>query len=224
VTIGDDQTALFETPEVANMILISGKDSIADILCTALDSIGRAYCRVDELDSHDAWRLRATTIIAVEELPRVAAPAPATGRGLRDVISAANAPGVRDVIIVTSRPDDDAELRAVRRSGIPYTILRPSPIFEWAASPGARVLVARELSSAPASAVSSERVVEAVVGTLDGGTCGRTLDVAPPPGTTWADLLASAGAMPKPVARWRARVGRWLGARTLDVAGASATA
>ena len=74
------------------MILITGNDPIVDGLCSALDSLGRPYCRVDKLDANHAWELRATTVILVEPLPRVAATASASERGLREFISTANAP------------------------------------------------------------------------------------------------------------------------------------
>jgi hypothetical protein len=198
------------------MILITGNDSIVDTLCTALDSLGSPYRRVDQLDAGHAWELRATTIVLVEPLPRRAGTASASDRGLREIISAANAPGVRSVIIVTPRPDADAELRAVRRSGIPYTILRPLPVVERARAPERPILVPRELAGAPATAVTVDMIVDAVVEVIDGRACGQTLEVAPPPAMTWSELLTRAGATPKPVARWRARVGRWFGAHTLD--------
>jgi uncharacterized protein YbjT (DUF2867 family) len=160
----------------------------------------------------------------VESLPRVATTASeraASRRGLREIIAAANAPGVRSAIIVTPRPDDDAELRAVRRSGIPYTILRPPAVVERATDPDASVLVSRELASARATAVSADMVVDALVGVLDGGACGQSIDITPPPEMTWAELLARVGVSPKPVAPWRARLGRWLGARTFDASNAS---
>lgn len=199
------------------MILITGNDPIVDGLCSALDSLGRPYCRVDKLDANHAWELRATTVILVEPLPRVAATASASERGLHEFISTANAPGARSAILVTPRPDADAELRAVRRSGIPYTILRPLPVVERALDPHKPVLVSRNLAGAPATAVTTDMVVDAVVGVLDGGACGQTVEIAPPPEMTWSELLARAGATPKPVAGWRARVGRWFGAHTLDV-------
>ena len=198
------------------MILITGNDTIVDALCSALDSLGRPYRRADELDADHAWELHATTVILVEPLPRVGATASASERGLREIISAANAPGVRSAIIVTPRPDADAELRAVRRSGIPYTILRPLPVVEQASDPDEPVLVARELAGAPAAAITPDMVVAAVTGVLDGSACGQTLEIAPPSDLTWSELLARAGAIPKPVAAWRARVGRWFGARTFD--------
>ncbi|HTR54602.1 MAG TPA: hypothetical protein VMJ10_28115 [Kofleriaceae bacterium] len=203
------------------MILISGNDPIVDGLCSALDSLGRPYRRVDNLDAGHAWELHATTVMVVESLPRVTATASASERGLRELISAANAPGVRSAIIVTPRPDADAELRAVRRSGIPYTILRPLPIVERASDPDKPVLVTRELAGAPAAAVTTDMIVDAVVGVIDGNACGQTLDIAPPAEMTWRELLARAGVTPKPVARWRARVGRWFGARTFDTSVAS---
>jgi len=206
------------------MILISGNDPIVDGLCSALDSLGRPYRRVDDLDAGHAWELHATTVMLVEPLPRVTAPAPASERGLREIISAANAPGVRRAIIVTPRPDADAELRAVRRAGIPYTILRPLPVVEQATAAQKPVLVTRELAGAPAVAVTAAMVVEAVVGVLDGSACGQTLDITPPPDMTWSELLARAGVTPKPVAAWRARVGRWFGARTFETTSVAAPA
>jgi hypothetical protein len=203
------------------MILISGNDPIVDGVCSALDSGGRPYRRVDTLDTGHAWELHATTVMLVESLPRVTATASASERGLREIISAANAPGVRSAIIVTPRPDADAELRSVRRSGIPYTILRPLAILERASDPDKPVLVTRELAAAPAAAVTAHMVVEAVVGVIDGHACGQTLDIAPPPEMTWSELLARAGVNPRPVAAWRARVGRWFGARTFDSSPAS---
>jgi hypothetical protein len=196
------------------MILISGNDPIVDGLCSALDALGRPYRRVDELGANHAWELHATTLILVEPLPRVVATASASERGLREIISAANAPGVRSAIIVTPRPDADAELRAVRRSGIPYTILRPLPVVERTNDTDKPVLVTRELADAPATAVTADMIVDAVIGVLDGTACGQTLDIAPPPGVTWRGLLARAGIAPKAVSPWRARVGRWFGART----------
>src|ERR1044071_8319681 len=187
------------------MILICGNDTIVAGLCSALDSLGRPYRRVDNLDAGHAWELHATTVILVESLPRVTATASASERGLREIISAANAPGVRSAIIVTPRPDADADLRAVRRSGIPYTILRSLPVVEHASDPDTPVLVTRELASAPATAVTADMVVDAVVGVLDGSACGQTLDIAPPAAMTWTELLARAGVTPKPVAGWRAR-------------------
>lgn len=203
------------------MILITGNDTIVEGLSSALDSLGRPHRRVDKLDADHAWELHATTVILVEPLPRVGAPASALESGLREIISAANAPGVRSAIIVTPRPDADAELRAVRRSGIPYTILRPLPVVEQANAPDEPVLVARELASAPATAITPDMAVAAVTGVLDGSACGQTLDIAPPSEMTWSELLARAGVTPKPVAGWRARVARWFGARIFDASMAS---
>jgi hypothetical protein len=59
-------------------------------------------------------------------------------------------------------------------------------------------------------------IVDAVVAALDGAACGQTLDITPPPEITWRELLARAGIAPKAVSPWRARVGRWFGARTFD--------
>ena len=198
------------------MILVTGNEPIVDGVCSALDSLGRAYRRVDRLDADHVWQEGATTVVLVEPLPRMAGSLSASERGLREVISAANAPGVRSAVIVTPRPDVDAELRAVRRSGIPYTILRPLPVVEPGSEADPHVLVTRELAGAPAAAVTADMVVDAVIGVLDGNACGQTLGIAPPSETTWGELLARAGVSPRPVPRWRARLGRWFGARTFD--------
>ena len=192
------------------MILVTGDDPSVDALCAALGKIGRAHRRVEALDADQAWQAGATAVVLIESVPRLD-DARRADRGLREIISAANAPGVRTAILVTPRPDADPELRAVRRSGIPYAILRPHPLVERSTE---LVLVPRELASAQAGAITVDMLVDAVIGALDGQACGQTLDVAPPSGTTWADLLARAGATPRAVPAWRARVGRWFGART----------
>jgi hypothetical protein len=206
------------------MILVTGDDPAVDTLCAALDKIGRAHRRVAALDAEQAWQAGATAVVLVESVPRLddAAAARRADRGLREIISAASAPGVRTAILVTPRADADPELRAVRRSGIPYAILRPHPLVEPSTEP---VLVPRALASASAGAITVDMLVDAVIGALDGQACGQTLDIAPPSGTTWADLLARAGATPRAVPAWRARVGRWFGAQTFaGHAGAGAPA
>lgn len=210
---------------LGHMILVTGNDPAVEDVCAALDRVGRAHRRVDALDAEQAWQAGATAVVLVESVPRLDAAARRADRGLREIISAANAPGVRTAIIVTPRADADPELRAVRRSGIPYAILRPHPLVERSTEP---VLVPRDLASAPAGAITVDMLADAVIGALDGQACGQTLDVAPPSGTTWADLLARAGAAPRAVPAWRARVGRWFGARTFAArpggAGTPATA
>ena len=115
VIMGNVQTPLFTAREVTNMILTSD-DPIVDGLSSALDWLGRHHRRVDKLDADHAWELHATTAVLVEPLPRLARAASTSERGLREITSAANAPGVRRAIMVTPRLDADADLRAVRRS------------------------------------------------------------------------------------------------------------
>jgi hypothetical protein len=196
------------------MILVTGNDPVADALCAALATVGRPHRRVETLDADQAWQAGATAVVLVEGVLRLddAAAAQRPDRGLREILSAANAPGVRTAVIVTPRADGDPELRAVRRSGIPYAILRPLPLVERSTE---LVLVPRDMASAPAAAITTDLLVDAVIGALDGQACGQTLGVEPPPGITWAELLARAGATPRAVPAWRARVGRWFGARTL---------
>ena len=65
------------------------------------------------------------------------------------------------------------------------------------------------------------RALAALAGDRQPAVLERQLEIAPPSALTWSELLALAGVTPKPVARWRARVGRWFGARTFDVATSS---
>jgi hypothetical protein len=207
------------------MILVAGNDPVVAALCSALELNGRPYQRVEALDVEQAWSSRATTVVLVEPLLRFGAIATSAERDLREIIRSANAPGVRTAILVTPRADADPGLRAVRRSGIPYTILRPAPIFDPAAAASRAVLVPRRVASAPAQALAADMVVDAIVAALDGNACGQTIDVGPAPGTTWLDVLARSGVTPRAVPAWRARVGRWFGAQTLDptISGASSS-
>jgi len=210
----------------AAMILVDGNDPVVEALSAALEAAGREHRRVDALSHEAAVSARAKTVVLIEPLPRFDASAPPSAsappppheheRGLRALISAANAPGVRTAIIVTARPDADPELRAVRRSGIPYTILRPLPLVDPVREPARRVLVPRQVAAEPAAAVTHDVVTAAVLDALDGAACGQTLELAPPPSATWLDVLERAGAAPRAVSGWRARLGRWFGAHTLD--------
>jgi hypothetical protein len=93
--------------------------------------------------------------VLVERLPRLdTAATPHADRGLRETISAANAPGVRTEILVTRRAGGDPELRAVRRSGIPYAILRPHPLVER------MVLVAAPAEALAVSSGGTLRIVD----------------------------------------------------------------
>lgn len=198
------------------MILVAGNDPVVEALCAALDAAGRAHRRVDALGHEQAVSARAKTVVLIEPLPRFGAPPASLEHGLRALISAANAPGVRTAIIVTPRPDDDPELRMVRRSGIPYTILRPLPLVDPVPESARRVLVPRQVATEPAAAITVDVVTDAVVAALDGAACGQTHELAPPPSATWLDILERAGAAPRAVSGWRARIGRWFGAHTLD--------
>ena len=106
------------------MILITGNEPIVDGVCSALDSLGRSHRRVDTLDAGNAWEEGATTVMLLEPLPRMVGSLSVSERGLREVISAANAPGARSAVIVTPRPGVDAEPR------------RPRPVARWRARLG----------------------------------------------------------------------------------------
>jgi hypothetical protein len=201
------------------MILIAGLDgTVLELLEGALTAAARPHRRVDDLDFQTAWEARATTLVLIEELPRFYADAAPRGGGLAEVVRAASAPSVRRVIVATARPDDDPLLRELRRSGAPYVILRPVPLLDamHGASSGDRIMVPRSIAQSRASALPVQALVDAVLDALDAPVVGRTLTVEPNPETTWAQVLEQAGAQPRVVAAWGARLARWFGVNVLD--------
>lgn len=132
------------------MLLATGADqAVLDRICRSLE--GTPLDRAHHIDFDRAWRAGATTLLHVEELPRLGGPPPATPLPLDDLIEAAEAPSVRRVLLVTARDDVDDGLRALRRSGAAYLVLRPAPLLEIdavrEAIGGRRILVPEEVAS-----------------------------------------------------------------------------
>jgi hypothetical protein len=182
-------------------IFIVGSDrALADRLASALAP--EPVRVVEQVTFMDAQEARAHTLVCVE--------AASTGRAapadLRALIKAAEAPSVSRVIVATFRPDADDDLRRLRRSGARYVIVRPPDLVDAAELRGKRVLVPRDVAAAPFTTL--EDLIAALVGAIrDSSLMGVTIDV-PPSGL---GALEAAGVMPRVVAPWRAKVGRWFG-------------
>jgi hypothetical protein len=85
-------------------------------------------------------------------------------------------------------------------------ILRPPPLVDVEALRGKRVLVPRDAVALPL--VTIDDLVRAIRDVIaDEAMMGQTIEV-PPSGLA---ALEAAGAKPRVVAPWRAKLGRWLG-------------
>jgi len=205
------------------MLLVTGADqAVLDRVCRSL--AGQPLDRAHHIDFDRAWRARATTLLHIEELPRLGGPPPAAPQPLVDLIEAAEAPSVRRILLVTGRDDLDDDLRRLRRSGAPYLVLRPPPLLEIdpvrAAVEGRRILVPEEVARLASTSLPVDALVEAIRAALaDPDDVGRVTAIDPSESTSWLDLLAASGARPRVVGRWRAQLGHWLGQPLLEMAG-----
>jgi hypothetical protein len=196
------------------MLLASGiDDPLLDRIVSDLGGDAGAV-RVDDLTFERAMEHRASTLLLVEPIHRAGAPPPPVPASLGSLVAAAEAPSVSRVVVVTTRPDADADLRRLRRSGARYVIVRSPLLIEAEPLRGKRLLVPRELADMPMATPGD--VAAAVLGVLrDPDVMGATIEV-PPCGLA---ALEQAGARPRVVAPWRARLGRWLGQPVLGISG-----
>lgn len=190
------------------MLLASGADTpLLDRVCKQVES--RV---VDELSFELALENRATTLLCVDPLHRAGAAPPAPG-SLAGARSAAEAPSVSRVIVVTHRVDGDGDLRRLRQSGARYVIARAPQVIDADALGGRSLLVPRDLETTPL--ITLDDLAVQVLGLLaNGDLMGQTIELTPTPRETLA-LLAT---KPKVVPRWRAKLGRWLKQPVLEAA------
>jgi hypothetical protein len=214
---------VFQSAYLRAMLLVAGPDNeIAARLCEALAAARTRFERRDRIDFDAAWTARASALLLVEPLARAGQGPPAAGdaAALEDLLRAADAPGVSRILLITPRPDADGGLLRLRRSGAAYVVLRPAPLLDVRAESldlaGRRVLVPRALAAELGRAVPVAALIDAVLGALGDASCtGRILPVEPAAGAPSAlDALALAGARPRVVPSWRARIGSWLGRPT----------
>jgi hypothetical protein len=196
---------------------------VSDRLCEALARDSITFRRADRLEFEEAWAARATTLLFIEPLTRFGTSSPPGPSSLAGLVQAAEAPCVSRLILVTSRGDTDPELRRVRASGVPYLVIRPAPLVDagggWHALRGRSVLIPQELAHAAAGALPIEELVAAIAAALeDPEAAGRVEQIEPSSPQVVVRLLERAGARPRVVPRWRARLGRRLGQATLGAA------
>lgn len=139
---------------------------------------------------------------------------------IEPAIRAALGAGVGRFVVVTSRADGDPELVRLRRSGLPYAIVR-APCAIGLAAPadalaGRRVYVSRAAVDRAAGAVLLPDVIDAAARALDERDwIGRTVELGPPADAPPAvALLERAGARPVVVGPGRLRAVKWLGRPT----------
>ena len=185
-------------------ILIAGRDrALVDRIVAALAP--EAARVVEQFSFTDAWEARAHTLVCVETTSQTGV-APSEPASLAPLVQAAEAPSVSRVIVATDRADADDELRRLRRSGARYVIVRPPCIVDASELRGKRVLVPRDAAAEPF--ITVDDLAALLASTIrDVSLMGVTID-APPSGLA---ALEAAGAVPRVVAPWRAKVGRWLG-------------
>lgn len=125
------------------------------------------------------------------------------------------------LLFATARQDDDPAVVALRRRGIPYTIVRAGGLVELPSDTSTRwVLVPSDLDRAPFSTLDDLGVAVARVVAADEVGSGRLVDVTSHAGARdWARALTAAGARAHVVPRWVAMLAAWLGIPRLDVVG-----
>lgn len=198
------------------MLLVSGPDQpLIDRIVRSLD--GEPIEVADQVSFTHALDRRASMLLLVEAIPRAGAATTESAATIASLVQAAEAPSVSRVLVVTTRVDTDDELRRLRRSGARYVIIRPPNVIDVDALRGKRVLVPRTTRDAPF--VTVDDLVHAIGDVVrDRNLMGVTIDV-PPSGLA---ALEAAGAKPRVVAPWRAKVGRWFNQPVLEAGHAAA--
>jgi hypothetical protein len=208
------------------MVLLGGDDeALGARLDEALGARGTPHLLARTMDFDEVRRARAWAVLWIEPIPRAGTPAPAP-RDLAPVLSAVTAAGCRLLVLVTAQAPGDPGPRALRRSGVPYVIVRAPRLVDLAAPPasaalrGKTVLVPRDVAEQADGTVSSLALVEAAMAAVhDDELVGRTIDVAPPAGGAWQEVLAAAGAKPRVARRGWVRVARLFGRPIVEARG-----
>jgi hypothetical protein len=205
-TIAQEGDPLTEKPAMhiaISMLLASGSDRpLLERVCKDLDAR-----IVDDITFQIAAETPGCDLLFLDPMRRAGVPLPTPG-SLGGVLSAAEAPGVSRVIIVTNRVDADGDLRRLRRSGARYVIVRAPLILDHEMLRSKSLLVPRDLATTPLVTLDDVSAqVRAVL--ADHTIMGQTIEIP-------ASSLENLAEKPKVVAPWRAKLGRWLKQPVLD--------
>lgn len=125
------------------------------------------------------------------------------------------------VLLATARGLDDPALVALRRRGVPYTIVRASGLVDLPSTTATSfVLVPSDLSCVPFATIDDLAAEVAQVVAAGRTGTGAVVDVTSHAGASdWAAALREAGARAIVVSRWVAALAGFFGVPRLDVVG-----
>lgn len=170
------------------MIYVAGEDSnVVEALCRAIGAAGHDFERIEDdalVPGAVFERLHHSrgTLVLVDTLARIAVEP--VWRDVRLFIDSAAASGCRKLVFVSSRAPTDPCVVALRRSGVPYTVLHVSRLLDIEADAAAqlltsrKVIVPKQLVAETAGSVLIADIASAVLEVLSGKSDGRTLTVS----------------------------------------------
>ena len=171
--------------------------------------------------------LEASVLIGVEHLAWCNKPFEPSSEDddlLEHCLSAAAAPHRPQLVWVTSRPDSDAHLKKLRRSGVPYVIIRVCALYPTHPAEGRHVWEQREILipsdlPPPVSPIATPVIVGETVARVveEDQSMGRVLDVGHGGANAWADLIAALGGKPRKVSSLHARAWGFFGRPVLRI-------
>lgn len=192
----------------ARMLVVVGEASYAERMSRVLEARGIAVDRTDRWESSCDPATEPLTVVVVGD-----------DRELRE--RAVRALSIRrgEIVWVTERAVDDPEIVALRRRGVPYSIV-VCPRLEDPPPPSGWILVPNDFDIGPTAAWDdvaarvAERIQRADVGTGD-------LEHAPVirGAAAWVQKLRAAGWRAYAVPRWVARIASVFGVARLEARG-----
>jgi hypothetical protein len=162
------------------------------------------------------WEDRPRAIVVAEPLTVEAPQHPIDWDA---VLRAARAPSRPRIVWCTMRPEGPAGTR-LRRSGLPYTIVRAGVLVDaielgLGAVAGERVLVDRDLPVPEIGLTTLLGLEAALVDAITSERVGHVFDARYMGNDAWLRVVDALGGRATPSPRWVARGLGWLGIRTL---------
>ena len=212
------------------MVVVVGREGrvIAKILQALADENVRAHGGVTQ-DPADLFglvtELGCRAVVGVGPLTWWGDPASgATDLELLDqCLAAAQSPVRPRLVWVSSQGPLDEEAKRIRRSGIPYFVVRAAPLVPLAsqelatAIEGHEVLVPADLHAPAGGVATPGELAQAVVRAVVADDVGRTIEVGHTGDLAWCEVVESLGGRPRSVGAFRARAGRLMGQPVLEL-------